>query len=83
MMALVVESEEAERLADQIANETGQSVGAVVTKALRGRRERLPTRQKKASKEELLAFVREIAASAQGPAIDHGEWLYDENRIPK
>ena len=49
MAYLVVEDEEAERLAAEIARETGKSVSAVVTEALRERAERIPKPQKKAS----------------------------------
>jgi hypothetical protein len=80
---LVVESEEAERLAAEIARETGQSIAAAVTQTLRERAARIPMRRGKASREELLEFIHGVAISAHGPAFDHGEWLYDENGIPK
>jgi antitoxin VapB len=83
MAHLVVEDEEAERLAAEIAKETGQSISAVVTEALRERAERIPKRQEKASREELLAIVDRIASRIKGPAVDHGELLYDEHGLPK
>jgi len=83
MAYLVVESEEAERLAAEIAKETGQSISAAVTEALRERAARIPKRGAKASKEEILALVHEISSRMKGPPIDHGEWLYDENGLPK
>jgi len=83
MAHLVVEDEEAERLAAEIARATGQSISAVVTEALRARAEKLPKRQGKASLEELRALAHEIASLATGPSVDHAELLYDEHGLPK
>jgi antitoxin VapB len=83
MAHLIVEDEEAERLAAAIARETGQSIGAVVTEALRERAEKLPKRQGKASLEELRALAHEIASLATEPNIDHADLLYDEHGLPK
>jgi len=83
MAHLVVDDEEAKRLAVAIARETGQPISAVVTDALRVRAERIPKRQGKASKEEILALVHNIAEGVKGSAFDHGEWLYDENGLSK
>jgi len=82
-MALVVESEEAEQLAEEIANETGQSVSAVVTQMLRERAARISKPQRKPGIEEILAAVNRISDRIQGPAIDHGEEFYDEHGLPK
>jgi antitoxin VapB len=81
--SLNVKDPEAHRLAAAIAQETGETMTRVVTEALRERFERLPSRQGKAGVEELLAIANRAAASAKGPYIDHGEWLYDEHGLPK
>jgi antitoxin VapB len=83
MAHLVVEDEEAERLAAEIARATGQSISAVVTEALRERADKLPKRQGKVSLEELRALAHEIAALATGPNLDHADLLYDEHGLPK
>ncbi len=83
MAHLVVEDEEAERLAAEIAQATGQSISAVVTEALRERAERIPERQEKASLEELKVIAHRIASLAKGPSFDHGEEFYDEDGLPK
>lgn len=55
----------------------------VVTKALRERSERLPSRRDKASVEELRAIAKRAAAQVNPPCLDHAEFLYDENGLPK
>ncbi len=83
MAYLVVEDEEAERLAMEIAKATGQSISAVVTEALRERAERIPKGQEKASVEELLEIVDRIATYAKVPHFDHAAEFYDESGLPK
>jgi antitoxin VapB len=55
----------------------------VVTEALRERFERLPSRQRKASVEELRAIARRAGGSSKGAYRDHAEYLYDERGLPK
>ena len=83
MAHLVVEDEEAERLAAAIARETGESISRVVTEALRERLQRVPRREGKATLEEIRAAAKRISSRISGPAVDHGELLYDENGLPK
>jgi len=82
-MTLNVKDPEAHRLAQAIAQETGESMTRVVTEALRERYERLQRRQRKPSVEELLAIARRAAAHVKGPHLDHAEFLYDEHGLPK
>lgn len=83
MGTLNIKDPEAHRLAAAIAQETGESMTRVVTEALRERFERLPSRQQKASLEELRAIAHRFTALAKGPIIDHAEYLYDEHGLPK
>ncbi len=56
----------------------------VVTEALRERFERLPSRQGKASVEELRAIAKRAAALCRTSHIsDHAEFLYDNHGLPK
>ena len=82
-MTLNVKDPEAHRLAQAIAQETGESMTRAVTEALRERYERLQRRRGKASVEELLAIAQRAAAHVKGPHIDHAEFLYDEHGLPK
>jgi antitoxin VapB len=83
-MSLNVKNPEAHKLAQLLAKETGETLTAAVTQALRERLERI-LRQRK--KEAMLADIIEIgrrgAALFQGPPVDHAELLYDENGLPK
>ena len=50
----------------------------VLTEALRERFERLPSRQGKASIEELRAIAERASAFLKRPYLDHADFLYDE-----
>ena len=81
--SLNVKNPEAHRLAQAIADITGEKLTHAVTEALRERYERLLSRQGKASVEELLAIADRAAAQVKRPYVDHAELLYDEHGLPK
>ena len=83
MKTLNIKDPEAHRLAAAIAQETGETMTHVVTEALRERFERLPSRQRRASVEELRALAQRAAACVKHPYLDHAELLYDEQGLPK
>jgi antitoxin VapB len=82
-MSLNVKDPEAHRLAQAIAKATGETMTRAVTEALRERYERLHQRDP----EILAADIRAIAQRASGhikrPYLDHAEFLYDEQGLPK
>lgn len=82
-MTLKVKDPEAHRLAQAIAQETGETLTRAVTEALRERYERLQRRRSKASVEELRAIAERAAAHVQRPYLDHAELLYDGHGLPK
>lgn len=82
-ISLNVKDPEAHRLAQAIAQATGESLTRAVTEALRERFERLQHRRAKASVDELRAIARRAAAHVKRPYLDHGELLYDKNGLPK
>lgn len=82
-MSLNVKDPEAHRLAQAIAQETGETMTRAVTEALRERYERLQRRRGKASVEELRAIAGRAAAHIKRPYLDHAEFLYDEHGLPK
>lgn len=82
-MSLNVKDPEAHRLAQAIAQATGQSMTRVVTDALRERLTSIERRKGKASVEELLAIADRAARHVKRPYADHGELLYDENGLPR
>ena len=83
-MGLNVKDPEAHKLAQLLAKETGETLTAAVTQALRERLDRVRRRRKR---DALLAEIHAISARSsavlQGPAIDHAELLYDEHGLPK
>jgi antitoxin VapB len=82
-MSLNIKDPEAHRLANAIAQATGQSMTRVVTDALRERYARIEQRRSKATVAELLAIADRAAAHVTLPYADHADFLYDENGLPK
>jgi len=82
-MSLNVKDPEAHRLAQAIAQATGQSMTRVVTDALRERYARIERRKGKASVQELLAIADRAAVHVKRPYPDHAELLYDDSGLPK
>jgi antitoxin VapB len=80
---LNIKDPEAHRLAQAIAEETGDSLTKVVMDSLRERHERLEVRGAKASLAELMAIAARVSRSVKRPYLDHGELLYDEHGLPK
>jgi antitoxin VapB len=81
--SLNVKDPAAHRLAEAIAEATGETMTRAVTEALRERYERIQSRRGKATVEELLAIADRAAAQVKRPYVDHAELLYDENGLPK
>jgi antitoxin VapB len=83
-MSLNIKDPEAHKLAALLAKETGETLTAAVTQALRERLERIRRRRKR---DAMLAEIHAISARSakilQGPPIDHAELLYDEKGLPK
>jgi antitoxin VapB len=84
-MSMNIKSEEAHRLARELARLTGESQTAAVTIALRERLERLQGDQHADLAARLLAIGRDCAARLPEPyrSIDHGVLLYDELGLPR
>ena len=82
-MSLNVKDPEAHRLAQAIAQATGETMTHTVTEALRERYERLQSRRGKASVKELLTIAKRASDQVKGPYLDHAEFFYDERGLPK
>jgi antitoxin VapB len=84
-MSLNIKSEEAHRLARELAAMTGESLTAAVTEALRERLDRLCKQQNGSLADRLLAIGEDCAARLKEPfrSIDHGDLLYDEHGLPR
>ena len=81
-MGLNIKNPEAERLAQELASLTGETLTAAVTEALR---QRLSRERKKGLKEKWLALGKDTAARMKEPwkSTEHGDLLYDEKGLPK
>jgi antitoxin VapB len=82
-VSLNTKDPEAYRLAQAIAQETGETMTRAVTEAPRERYERLQRRRGKASVEELRAIAERAAAHVKRPYLDLAELLYDQHGLPK
>ncbi len=82
-MSLNVKDPEAHRLAQAIAEQTGETITRAVTEALRERYERLHKLDAAALAADIRAIADRAAAHIKGPYLDHAEFLYDEHGLPK
>lgn len=83
-MSLNIKDPKAHALAHALAEETGETMTAAVTRALGERLERVRKEKKQA---RILAAIHAISARSadllKGPPIDHGELLYDQHGLPR
>jgi antitoxin VapB len=83
-MSLNIKDPQAHKLAQELARETGESMTAAVTQAIRERLEAVRRRRKR---DAMLAAIHAISERSaeilKGPPIDHAEFLYDEHGLPK
>jgi antitoxin VapB len=85
IVSLNIKNDEAHRLAQELAELTGQSMTAAVTEALRERVARLRGSRQGSLADRLLAIGRDCAKRLppEVRAIDHGALLYDERGLPR
>ena len=82
-MTLNIKDPEAHKLAQALAQETGETMTHAVTEALRERLARVRRAgSKQASVQDLLAIGKRCAASLKGVPIDHGKLLYNDRGLP-
>lgn len=83
-MALNIKSDEAHRLARELAALTGESMSTAVAIALQERIDRLRRERNEGMAGRLLAIGREAAPLFKEPyrSLDHGDLLYDESGLP-
>ena len=82
-MSIYIKDEETCRLADELAQLTGETVTDAIAAAIRERLER--EREIAERLKRMRAISKRIAKHLRpGPsAVEHGDWLYDENGLPK
>jgi antitoxin VapB len=84
-MSMNIKSEEAHRLARELARLTGESMTAAVTAAVRERLDRLRREASSGLADRLLAIGKDCAVRLKEPfrSADHGDLLYDERGLPR
>jgi Uncharacterized protein conserved in bacteria len=89
-MGLTIKDDEAQRLAEELAALTGESMSTAVTQALRERLDRLRGEQDGEQDggglaERLLAIGRDCASRLKEPyrSAEHGDLLYDDKGLPR
>jgi antitoxin VapB len=84
-MAMNIKNEETERLVNELADLTGETLTGAVKTAVREKLERVKSAKKGSLKERLDRIARECAEHLREPykSIDHGDLLYDEKGLPK
>ncbi len=83
-MSLNIKNEETYKLAQALSKETGETMTDAVTVALRERLERLRRESKKKNMaRDLLDIGARFSKLVKGKPFSHGEFLYDENGLPK
>src|SRR5271170_1660411 len=81
---LNIKSEDSYRLASRLSELTGESLTAVVTKALQAELDRQERqRDIDAKVERMLEMGREIRAHMREPVSSDTSWMYDEDGLPK
>ena len=81
-MSLNIKNEETHRLAQELAQLTGESMSAAVKEAVRERLERVKS---KGMKERIMKIAKDAGPRWKEPyrSMDHGDLLYDEKGLPK
>jgi antitoxin VapB len=84
-VSLNIKTEEAHRLARELATLTGESMTVAVTKALRERLDRVHGQRNGSLADRLISIGKDCAARLSEPfrSIDHGDLLYDEHGLPR
>jgi antitoxin VapB len=83
-MSMNIKDPEAHKLAQRLAEETGETMTQAVTVAVRERFLRLRrAKRSKATAEELRAIAKRFRKHLKGPVEDHGTFLYDQKGLPK
>ncbi len=84
-MGLNIKNEETHRLAQELAQLTGESMTAAVTEAVRERLDRLRCAKGVSLADRLVEIGKDCAAHLKEPfrSVDHAELLYDDRGLPR
>jgi antitoxin VapB len=81
-MGLNIKNSETERLIQELAEATGQTLTGAITEAVR---EKLDRVRRRGLAERLMEIGREAASrmTEEERTFNYDDWLYDENGLPK
>jgi antitoxin VapB len=84
-MALNIKNEETQKLAQELAKLTGESMTAAITEAVRERLDRVRGEQGTSLADRLVKIGKDCAAHLQESyrSVEHGELLYNEKGLPR
>jgi antitoxin VapB len=84
-MALNIKNEKTQKLAQELAKLTGESMTAAITEAVRERLDRVRGEHGISLADRLVKIGKDCAAHLQEPyrSVDHGELLYNEKGLPR
>jgi antitoxin VapB len=84
-MALNIKNPETERLVQELARVTGETLTTAVTEAVRERLERAREKKGAGLADRLIKIGKDCAANLPDAyrSLDHGELLYDEKGLPR
>jgi antitoxin VapB len=84
-VALNIKNDDAQKLARQLSELTGETLTAAVTEAVRERLERVRSEQETGLADRLLRIGKDCAAHLKEPfrSADHADLLYDERGLPQ
>ncbi|WP_031498863.1 type II toxin-antitoxin system VapB family antitoxin [Bryobacter aggregatus] len=82
-MSLNIKDPEVHRLAQAVAEATGETMTGAVRTALQERYDRLRRKDAALLAADLRQIAARSAASIKGTHVDHAEFLYDEHGLPK
>ncbi len=84
-MSLNIKSEEAHRLARELADLTGESMTGAVTEAVRERLDQVRSARGSGLASRLLEIGRDCALHLKEPfrSAEHGDLLYDDRGLPR
>jgi antitoxin VapB len=84
-MGMNIKNSETQRLVQNLAALTGESLTAAITAAVRERLERLRHEHRTSLAERLVAIGKDCAPRLKEPfrSTEHGELLYDDHGLPR
>jgi antitoxin VapB len=84
-MAMNIKNEKTQKLTQELAKLTGESLTAAVTESVRERLNRVRSEQGDGLADRLVKIGKDCAAHLHEPfrSVDHGELLYNDKGLPR